>query len=162
MYARNRNHSSSTIMHKSRSLVQRTEILHNFMLHLSGTVLQRHFFENRAPVQFIEALACKDQPPTMRIHEEVWMHYRHQQGDRHQQGLTSNCAHIEKCFLVVPPRVWEDPRNRTSNSGLYYSYGVDYRALRWSNFVDPSGALGTWKLPAIPPCQAAGPCPMWL
>ena len=36
----------------------------------------------------------------------------------------------------------EDPKSRSPNSGLYYSYGVDYGVLRWIYFLDPPRGLG--------------------
>ena len=38
---------------------------------------------------------------------------------------------------------WRIHKNETSNSGLYYSYGVDYRALRRVYFLDPPTGLGS-------------------
>ena len=45
-------------------------------------------------------------------------------------------------MLLVFPEPGEDPKNGTPNSGLEYSSGVDYRALRWIHFLDPPRALG--------------------
>ena len=37
---------------------------------------------------------------------------------------------------------WEEPKSRTPNSGLQYSYSIDYRALRWIYVLDPPRGLG--------------------
>ena len=39
-----------------------------------------------------------------------------------------------------PPGV---SKSRSPGSGLYYSYGVDYRTLRWIYFFDPLSSLGS-------------------
>ena len=37
----------------------------------------------------------------------------------------------------VYPGPQEDPKSRSPNNGLQYSYGVDYRTLMWIYFLDP-------------------------
>ena len=41
-------------------------------------------------------------------------------------------------YVCTYPDPLEDPKSRTPNSGLSYSYGVAYRTLRWIYFLDPS------------------------
>ena len=36
----------------------------------------------------------------------------------------------------------EDPKSRSTNSGMQYSYCVEYRTLRWIYFLDPPRDLG--------------------
>ena len=47
--------------------------------------------------------------------------------------------------------LWEDPQNRTRNSGLWYPPGVDCRALKWIHLLDPPRALGTLYLGTMGP-----------
>ena len=53
---------------------------------------------------------------------------------------TDCCVHLIYCSSYPEP--WEDAETRTSNSGLQYSYGVDYGTLGWIYFLDPPAAPG--------------------
>ena len=47
-------------------------------------------------------------------------------------------------WFSVPRPPWEDPKSRSPNSGLWYSYGVEYRTLtlRWIYFLGSAQGLG--------------------
>ena len=44
--------------------------------------------------------------------------------------------------VLTSPDFREDPKTRSPESGPEYSYGVDYRALRWIQFLHPLRGLG--------------------
>ena len=49
------------------------------------------------------------------------------------------------------PDLLEDPKRRPPNSGLQYSYGVQYRTVRGGYFLDPPKGLGfSWPCFAMP------------
>ena len=60
----------------------------------------------------------------------------------------------------------EDPKSRSPNSGLQYSYGLDYGTFRWIYLLDASRGVGCWasgvserssgvgKASALPAAQA--------
>ena len=43
-------------------------------------------------------------------------------------------------------RPWADPESRSHNSGVTYSYGVDYRTLTWMYLLDPPERSAQWKM----------------
>ena len=43
--------------------------------------------------------------------------------------------------MVSHPNHHKNPKSRSPNSGLWYSYAVDYRTLRWIYFLDLSRGL---------------------
>ena len=51
--------------------------------------------------------------------------------------------------LAYPDRQ-EDPKSRSPDSELWYSYGVDYRTLRWIYFLDPPRGRSSWVLGPYP------------
>ena len=56
-----------------------------------------------------------------------------------KQG-SQECLKFSHCLRNPDPR--EDPKSRSPNFGMQYSYGVDCRTLRWIYFLDPPSGLG--------------------